>query len=201
MKNFFDYKDEKITEKAFSQSITISVLSILLCVVALCSITWAWYSEDVTSSYNSMQSASCYVSVSVTSGNALVEPTDGKYTFYKGQAYTIKLTATGTAETAYCILNINGKDYYTEQIQITGEIEFTLQFSEETTIAEILPCWGTSSRTTRDFANDLYYLDCKETDPTTLVVTPAQTESTNATETTTTTEPTETKESSPEVTE
>ena len=201
MKNFFECKNEKITEKAFSQSITISVLSILLCVVTLCSVTWAWHSEDVTSSYNNMQSASCYVSVSVTSGNAPVEPTDGKYTFYKGQAYTIKLTATGTAETAYCILNINGKDYYTEQIQIIGEIEFTLQFLDETTVAEILPCWGTSSRVERDFANGLYYLDCKEIDPATLVVTPTPTEPTNAGETTPTTEPAETEASSPEVTE
>ncbi len=201
MKNFFDCKDKKITEKAFSQSITISVLSILLCVVALCSVTLAWFSEDVTSSYNNIKSANCYVSVSVTSGNAPVEPTDGKYIFYKGIAYTIKLTATGTAETAYCILNINGKDYYTEQIQISGEIEFTLQISDETTIVEIMPCWGTSSQSERDFANGLYYLDCKETDPSTLVITPTQTEPTNATDTTPTSETVEAKESSPEVAE
>lgn len=201
MKNFFECKNEKITEKAFSQNITISVLSILLCVVALCSVTWAWHSENVTSSYNNIQSASCNVSVSVISDNAPVEPTDGKYTFYKDKAYKIKLTATGTAETAYCILNINGNDYYTDQIQITGEIEFTLQFSDETTIAEILPRWGTSSRATKDFANGLYYWNCEAVDPATIVVTPKQTEPTNATEATPVAETTETKEPSPEVTE
>lgn len=197
----FNSKQEKLTEKAFTQSIAISVFSILLCIIALCSVTWAWFSDGISSPTNSIQSAACNVSVSVISDSAPVEPLDGKYTFAKDKAYEIKMTATGTAKTAYCILNINGKDYYTEQIQIIGEIEFTLQFSDETTVAEILPCWGTSSRVERDFANGLYYLDCKETDPATLVVTPTPTEPTNAGETTPVAETTETKESSPEVTE
>ncbi len=197
----FNSDKERLTDKAFKQSITISVVGIILCMIALCSATWAWFSDSVSSPANSIQSANCNVSVSVTSDGTPVDPVDGKYTFYKGKAFTIKLTATGTAETAYCILNINGIDYYTDQIQIFGEIEFTLQFSDETTIAEILPCWGTSSRATKDFANGLYYLNCEKVDPATLVVTPIQTEPTNATETTPTSETVETKESSPEVAE
>ena len=66
---------------------------------------------------------------------------------------------------------------------------------------EIYTYWGTSSQSERDFANGLYYLDCEETDPAALVVTPTQTEPTNAAETTPTTETTETEASSPEVVE
>ena len=168
---------------------------------ALCSVTWAWFSEDVTSSYNNIQSANCYVSVSVANEN-LSRAEDGKYTFtfYKDTAYKMKLTATGTAETAYCILNINGNEYCTDQIQIPGEMEFTLQFSEETTV-EILPCWGTSSKATRDFANGLFYLNCNEVDPATIVVPPPQTEPADTAETTPETEPQNTTEYSSEITE
>lgn len=199
-------RQEKLTEKAFTQSITISVFGILLCIIALCSVTWAWFSEGVSSSTNSIQSATCDVSVAVTTEGADVVPVDGKYTFYKDKAYTIKLTATGTAKTAYCVLNIGGTNYYTVQIPtdaVTTEnfITFTLQFTTDTPNVEIYTYWGTSSQSERDFANGLHYLDCKVTDPATLVVTPTPTEPTNATETTPTTESAETEAPSPEVTE
>lgn len=202
----FSSKQEKLTEKAFTQSIAISVFSILLCIIALCSVTWAWFSDGISSPTNSIQSADCNVSVLVTSDGATVEPLDGKYTFAKGKAYEIKMTATGTAKTAYCVLNIGGTNYYTVQIPtdaVTTEnfITFTLQFTTDTPNVEIYTYWGTSSQSERDFANGLHYLDCKVTDPATLVVTPTPTEPTNATETTPTTESAETEAPSPEVTE
>lgn len=164
MKNFFDRRDEKITDKAFKKSITISVVSILLCIVALCSTTWAWFSQEVASSHNSIKSANCNVSVSVTSAGAPVDAVDGKYTFVKDAAYEIKMTATGTAKTAYCVLNIGGTNYYTVQIptdaaSIQNSITFTLQFSADTTAVEIFSRWGTSSQEQRHFADGLYYLD------------------------------------------
>ena len=39
-------------------------------------------------------------------------PIDGKYSFAKDKAYKIHITATGSAETAYCILKIDGELYY-----------------------------------------------------------------------------------------
>ena len=203
----FNSKQETLTEKAFTQSIAISVFSILLCIIALCSVTWAWFSDGISSPTNSIQSADCSVSVSVTSDGAPVEPLDGKYTFAKDKAYEIKMTATGTAKTAYCVLNIGGTNYYTVQIPTSAVattdnyITFTLQFTTDTPNVEIYTYWGTSSQSERDFANGLYYLDCEETDPAALVVTPTQTEPTNAAETTPTTETTETEASSPEVVE
>ena len=38
---FFGSKQDKLTDKAFTQSIAVSVISILVSVVALCSVTWA----------------------------------------------------------------------------------------------------------------------------------------------------------------
>ena len=91
MKNFFDCKDEKITEKAFSQSLIISVVSILLCLVALCSMTYAWFTAETTSSSNTLTSGSFDVTIAVsevedgvaTTSAGTIDPvsnTEGKYT-------------------------------------------------------------------------------------------------------------------------
>ena len=55
MKNFFETKEEKITEKAFTQSLFISIASILICIVMLCSITFAWFSEDVSNNTHKVE--------------------------------------------------------------------------------------------------------------------------------------------------
>lgn len=54
MKHLFEIKNEKITEKAFTQCLTISVLAILLCVVSLCSATYAWFNGGVSSDQNTL---------------------------------------------------------------------------------------------------------------------------------------------------
>ena len=66
MKNILNSK-EKISEKAFSKSLLISVISILLCIVALCSITYAWFSDEALTSNNVMTAGKFYLDASVTS--------------------------------------------------------------------------------------------------------------------------------------
>lgn len=58
MKHIFDSKDEKITEKAFMQSVVISVVGILLCIVALCSATFCWFTGETESGSNTLTSGS-----------------------------------------------------------------------------------------------------------------------------------------------
>ena len=160
-------KQEKLTEKAFMQSIVISVLGILLCMAMLCSVTWAWFSAGVPFPTSNIQSAYCDVSVSVTKDDATVDAVGGTYAFEKDQAYVIGIAPTGTSQTAYCILKINGTEYYTMQIPTSESIVFTLQFTADTTSVEILPRWGTSSQEQRRFADGAYYLNLVETLPST----------------------------------
>lgn len=54
MKNFLDYENEKITDKAFSSVLITSILGILVCIVCLCSTTFAWFSDNITSQQNLM---------------------------------------------------------------------------------------------------------------------------------------------------
>lgn len=162
----FGSDKEKLTEKAFRQCIAVSVFSILLCMIALCSVTWAWFKTDVSSAVNQIQSAHCDVAVSVAGSTA----SNGKYTLEKETDYTVCISASGSADSAYCILVVDGVQHYTAQIPIPTSAEnvltFTLRFSESKDI-EIITCWGTSSKpeTERTFKNGVYYYDLKESDP------------------------------------
>lgn len=64
MKKIFD-TNENIADKAFTQSIVISVAGIILCIVALCSATYAWFVADVSSSQNTISAAFFDVEVTV----------------------------------------------------------------------------------------------------------------------------------------
>lgn len=162
-KNICVSDSNRLTEKAFNQNITISIIGILLCMAALCSVTWAWFSTEISSSPSDISSAYCDVTVSVMNGDTDIEPLEEKYAFAKDTAYKITISAEGNAKTAYCILNVDGTNYYTAQIPIGESIAFTVQFNNaETTEVEIIKCWGTSSIPDEDrtFKNGGLYLNC-----------------------------------------
>lgn len=169
MKNFFDTKDTTITEKVFSQSILASVMSILLCLVALCSMTYAWFSEDVTSSSNTIKTGNCTVTVSVMNEETKIDPkadTSDIYSFEADESYQITISATGSATSSYCVFVIGGKEYYTEQISTRNTdntISFTLTFDAPTEV-EIITRWGTYHipNDARDFYNGKSYTNCEE---------------------------------------
>ena len=168
---FFCAEKENLTDKAFRQSIAISIFGIVLCMIALCSATWAWFSAAVSSNTNSVQSANCAVTVSVANSGTAIDADNGKYTFEKDKIYDIKITASGSAKSAYCILVVEGMAYYTTQIPASAEngLTFTLRFSEDKEI-EIITRWGTSSKpeTERIFKNDGYYYNLEESEPITI---------------------------------
>ena len=166
---FFGSKQDKLTDKAFTQSIAVSVISILVCVVALCSMTWAWFSEGVTSSSNTIKAGNCTVTVSVMNEETEIDPntdTTGIYTFEAGKSYQIKISSTGSVESSYCKLVIDGNEYYTEQISTTepnNTISFTLAFDAPTEV-EIITRWGTYHipNDARDFYSGKSYTNLVE---------------------------------------
>lgn len=166
MKNFFDCKDEKITEKAFSQSLIISVVSILLCLVALCSMTYAWFTGSTSSGNNTLVSGSFDVTIVVsrvedgvaTASTGALEPesnTEGKYTYkFQPGTYeiTLKLTDTSTVK-GHCVVTINGgEEQHTAAIigtntanvenkELTDPFKFKITITKETTVV-LEPRWG-----------------------------------------------------------
>ncbi len=161
------HNEEKSADKAFNQSFTVSVISILLCIVALCSTSWAWFSGSVTSGGNEISAASCDVQAiftyAVTDGiEELAANADGTYTLAQGVTYTVTVSAEGTARSSYCILTVDGQHYFTQQVDTAAPnnvISFTLTFTEEDKVITFSPLWGTSSRTERDLHNGGVYTD------------------------------------------
>ncbi len=153
MKNFFDCKDEKITERAFSQSLFISVLSILLCLVALCSMTYAWFTGETSSKANTLTSGSFDLTVSVD-GVTVTEDDKGVWhaTLDKiGRTYQVTLTLTEESSVkGHCIVKV-GTDTpkrtgvimrtQAENGENSDSFVFTITVTESTTVT-FEPCWG-----------------------------------------------------------
>lgn len=163
MKNFFDCKDEKITEKAFSQSLIISVVSILLCIVALCSVTYAWFTGETTSGSNTLMSGSFDVKITVSkledgvaSANAIEAESnnEGKYTYkLLPGTYEISLALTEDSTVkGHCVVTIGNDTQHTDAIigvntanvenaAMTDPFKFKITVTAETTVF-LEPRWG-----------------------------------------------------------
>ena len=118
IKMFYNTGNEKVTEKIFLRAMISSVLGIILCTVCLAGMTWAWFSDSVTSHSSNITSASFSVKVTVNkgTGNTEIPLTDGKYILeQRSEKYKVTLEATGTASTVYCKVNIN-EVIYTVQL-------------------------------------------------------------------------------------
>ena len=163
---FFPSSQDKLTEKAFNHSIIVSFISIIMCAVLLCSVTFAWFSEDISTSSNIITAGNCTVTVKVEEviGDVeLIPDAEGVYTFSADSVYNIEITSEGTASSSYCLIVVNGVSYYTEQISTKepyNTISFTLAFDTETKL-KIITRWGTHiiPNNERDFYNDNSYLN------------------------------------------
>ena len=166
MKNFLDYTDEKITEKAFMQSLVVSVVGILICIVSLCSITYAWFSGTVSSGNNVLKSGSFDLKITAKDDTPTpldLTKTNGVWSgmFLPGKTYTVTLSVTDTSTVkGYCAIITKDETTYinTEVMKYIADgesaglsegtaenykktITFTLTVTEETTI-KFSPRWG-----------------------------------------------------------
>ena len=159
MKNFFDIKDEKITDKAFTHSVVISIVGILICIVALCSATFAWFSGGTSSSGNNISSGSFGLSVSVTkteNGVATAESIEvtrnGEYFTCDLAAgtYTVTLTREGgSTSNGYCFVTLGSAEAQPTATIVDAELAendtnpfvFTIEIDEPMKV-KFMPRWG-----------------------------------------------------------
>ena len=165
MKDMFSSDGEKLTEKAFSHNLLISVVSILMCVVALCSITYAWFTTNVSSGENVIESSRFSLDVTVSDGNgtpiSITDNDDGTFTcnFERTGEYTVvlQMTADTTASKGYCEFIIDSMEKkQTTSISKDAAIgvdPFTVTFevTSENTAVVFVPKWGISA--TANIAN------------------------------------------------
>ena len=131
-----------------------SVLAILLCMVCLCEMTWAWFSSTQKGEIAPIKSAEYEIVVSVKDGDTPLSVTDNTVELRAGLSHTVKMVASGTASTGFCVLSYtpsgeggdpDGVRLLTAQIASRATFSFTLKATSDLTLS-FSPQWGTSSK-------------------------------------------------------
>ncbi len=142
---------EKLTEKAFSRLMLTSVLGILVCLVCLCSATWAWFSTDVSTEGNSLGSGQFDLVVSVADSSAdtvtVSQKANGEKVCTLGDAgeyaITLKISDDTTVTKGFCTVTVNGKTYCTASINAeTDPFTFTIDAKEAGMTITFSAAWG-----------------------------------------------------------
>lgn len=148
-----------ITEERLKAVLLPSFLSIILSVILLCGMTWAWFETTKAGSTEPIRTAEYGMTVTVSKGGVAEIGGDygngGKrYILAADIDYTVVLTATGTAKTGFCIMsfpaeNAEGitvtKELYSAQMPSGSSITFTFRLTKAAEV-NFMPQWGTSAR-------------------------------------------------------
>ena len=144
-------KINKLTDKAFSRLVIMSIFAILVCVVCLCASTWAWFSESLPSNNNVITAASdCKISVSVEKDGTEIAIADienaATLELEGGVSYTVKVTLPKDSSSGYLVISTDSAEYYAEYIEHHDSeqdkaVTFTLT-SAETQNVTFSAKWG-----------------------------------------------------------
>ena len=158
-------KQDKLSDKAFSQSLTISIFSILLCIVLLCSLTFAWFNQDVSSPSNTLEAGQFLVDIVVVDSSSTAPVGSEKngvwtYALETADTYTVTITVSEQATAkGYCEVSLNGGELLSTvhligenyKGNVTGERTKTIKFTvthedgENAGSLVIAPHWGISA--------------------------------------------------------
>ncbi len=168
-------ENQKIQDKVMITRVTTTAISIILCLFVMAFSAYSYFSYNVASSSNIIQSANFEINVTVElANNGKTAPeiinNDGKYftarlkadTNYK---FTVEYSEESSVKTGFCSINLIGCDgtFYTEQLAkdidgISKKIVFYIIPDNDTTI-EICANWGTSSLYGEDNTNNKFYIE------------------------------------------
>lgn len=151
-----------------------SILGICICMICVCSMTWAWYSAGVSGGTTTLKAARYEIAVEIkdTSGELITANVDGSYTLHAG-TYTVALTAHGDASTGYCKMDVGGRKLHSSQLYTKqsdshiNTLTFTVTAESAETVS-FISVWGTYSGQTveiEDGANILLSHTPLESDP------------------------------------
>lgn len=111
-----------------------SLLGVAICLVCLCSLTWAWFTATQNSGVQPIQSATATVTASLNN-TAL-----GELPIEEGMTGTGTLTLhmDGSAQYAYVVIKVGGTEYHTDYLSATKDYTITVNESGAT----LTLCWG-----------------------------------------------------------
>ena len=128
---------EDDSDHKFNRLFLSSVLAMLICIFALCSTSYAWFSASISSEKNSLKSACFSLDVTVIDLQSDISlTTDGSlYRLAEGKRYciTLKKSEETTASQGHCAVLIGQSAFCTEIFQ--ADFSFFIYAIAETTVA------------------------------------------------------------------
>lgn len=112
-----------------------SLLGVAICLVCLCSLTWAWFTATQNSGVQPIQSATATVTASLNN-TALGELKVGEPCSLNGTG-TLTLHMAGDAQYAYVLIKVGNTEYHTDYLTADG---YTITVNESG--ATLTLCWG-----------------------------------------------------------
>ena len=107
----------KLTDKAFSRLVLTSILGILVCIVCLCSSTYAWFSDSAPSNGNQIKMADeCALTVYVVKDGTALEDIENGVELEAGVEYLVMLSLPANSASGYCLISAGGNTYYSDYI-------------------------------------------------------------------------------------
>lgn len=113
-----------------------SLLGVAICLVCLCSLTWAWFTATQNSGVQPIQSATATVTASLND-TALGELKVGEPCSLNGTG-TLTLHMAGDAQYAYVVIKVGDKEYHTGYLSANKDYTITVNESG----AALTLCWG-----------------------------------------------------------
>lgn len=112
-----------------------SLLGVAICLVCLCSLTWAWFTATQNSGVQPIQSATATVTAKLGDAD-LGELKVGEPCSLKGTG-TLTLHMEGDAQYAYVVIKVGNTEYHTDYLTADG---YTITVNESG--ATLTLCWG-----------------------------------------------------------
>ncbi len=140
---------EKLADKAFNRLVLTSFLAIFMCIVCLCTSTFAWFYDSAPSVDNKLKAMDkCLLTVTVTaeSDGTTLDNIESGVELKAGEVYTVTLMLPSHSASGYCLIDTDDKDYYTPYIashdNINAEVvSFTLTVDRTQTV-KFVTRWG-----------------------------------------------------------
>lgn len=99
-------KHEKLSDDTAARLFLPSVLGLVLCMVCLAGMTWAWFSANIHTKSQGITAADYRIAVEISGA----EETEEGYLLTAGLKYDITLKAAGRAQKGgYCVVSLNGQ--------------------------------------------------------------------------------------------
>lgn len=150
-----------VTDKALNRLLVGSVLSILACLIALCSTTFCWFTDTVKQEPSYIQAASqCLLSITVVDGeNVPLSDIEEGVTLSAGVTYQVTLILPKDSSSGYCQMQIGDRIYRSEYIPRHDEdtpktLTYLVKASEDAEV-KFLVHWGLYSADADVLANEL----------------------------------------------